>query len=236
VPRIVGFVGKDIADTQPARQMGPSRKWKFVIMGLSLKSTTGKVVASLALVGAAAGVAGLGTYGAFTSTTSATTDVASGNVKIALGTGAANRLSVPAAGLVPGDSVQRAVTLTNATGNQDLAGITLTTLATTTSKLDTDPTLGLQLAVDNCSVPWTETAVGAGYTYACTGGTVTQVLASRSVITDQALANLTSTAAGHTDNLRVTLSLPLGADNTFQAKSSVIDLSFTGTQRSGTSK
>ena len=207
-------------------------------MGLSLKSTTGKVVASLALVGAAAGVAGLGTYGAFTSTTSAATNVASGTVKIALGaTGAANRLSVAATGLVPGDTVQRAVTLTNATGNQDLAGVTLTTLATATSKLDTDPTLGLQLAVDSCSVPWTETAVGAGYTYACTGGTVTQVLASRSVIgADVVLANLTSAAAGHTDNLRVTLALPSAADNTFQAKSSTIDLSFTGTQRSGTSK
>ncbi len=206
-------------------------------MGLNLKSTTGKVVASLALVGAAAGVAGLGTYGAFTSTTSAATDIASGTVKIDLGTGAANRLSVAATGLVPGDTVQRAVTLTNAAGNQALAGVTLTTLATTSSKLDTDPTLGLQLAVDNCSAPWTETAVGAGYTYACTGGSVTQVLASRSVIgADLALANLTSTAAGQTDNLRVTLALPLAADNTFQAKSSTIDLSFTGTQRSGTSK
>ncbi|KRE54785.1 hypothetical protein ASG92_24535 [Arthrobacter sp. Soil736] len=206
-------------------------------MGLSLKSTTGKIVASLTLVGAAAGVAGMGTYGAFTSTTSAATNIASGTVEITLGTGAANRLSVAATGLVPGDTVQRAVTLTNAAGNQALAGVTLTAVATTSSKLDTDPTLGLQLAVDNCSVPWTETAAGAGYTYACTGGTTTQVLASRSVIgANLALANLTSTTAGNTDNLRVTLALPLAADNTFQAKSSTIDLSFTGTQRSGTSK
>lgn len=69
------------------------------------------------------------------------------------------------------------------------------------------------------------------------GGTVTQVLASRAVIgADLALAGLSSTAAGNTDNLRVTLSLPGAADNSFQAKSSSIDLSFTGTQRSGASK
>jgi spore coat-associated protein N len=206
-------------------------------MGLSLNTTTGKVVASLALVGTAAGVAGLGTYGAFTSSTSASTQVSSGTVAVTLGTGAANRLSVAAAGLVPGDTVQRAVTLTNATGNQALAGITLTTLATTTSKLDTDPALGLQLAIDSCSVPWTEAGTAPAYTYTCSGGTITQVLASRAVIgADLPLAGLTSTAAGNTDNLRVTLALPGAADDTFQGKSSAIDLSFTGTQRSGTSK
>ena len=207
-------------------------------MGLSLNTTTGKVVASLALVGTAAGVAGLGTYGAFTSSTSASTEVSSGTVAVTLGTsGAANRLSVAATGLVPGDTVQRAVTLTNATGNQALAGITLTTLATTTSKLDTDPTLGLQLAIDNCSVPWTEAGTAPAYAYTCAGGTITQVLASRAVIgAGLPLTGLTSMAAGNTDNLRVTLSLPGAADNTFQAKSSAIDLSFTGTQRSGASK
>lgn len=207
-------------------------------MGLSLNTTTGKVVASLALVGTAAGVAGLGTYGAFTSSTSASTDVASGTVAISLGaSGAANRLSVAATGLVPGDTVQRAVTLTNATGNQSVSAITLTTLALPSSKLDTDPALGLQLAIDKCSVPWTEAGTAPAYTYTCSGGTVTQVLASRAVIgADLALAGLSSTAAGNTDNLRVTLSLPGAADNSFQAKSSSIDLSFTGTQRSGASK
>lgn len=208
-------------------------------MGLNLNSTTGKVVASLALVGSAAAVAGLGTYGAFTSTTSASTNVASGTVAIALGSsGAGNRLSVAATGLVPGDTVQRAVTLTNAAGNQALASIKLTTAAAAgaSSKLDTDPTLGLQLTIDSCSVPWTEAGTAPAYTYTCSGTTNT-VLASRAVVgTDLPLANLTSVAANKTDNLRVTLSLPTGADNTFQAKSSTINLDFTGTQRSGTDK
>lgn len=101
-------------------------------MSLNLKTTTGKVVASAALVAAAAAVAGLGTYGAFTSATSATTNVATGTVSINLGaTGATNRLSIAAAGLVPGDTVQRAATLTNPAGNQSLSAITLTTVGKT---------------------------------------------------------------------------------------------------------
>jgi hypothetical protein len=208
-------------------------------MGLNLKTTTSKVVASLALVGTAAAVAGLGTYGAFTSSTSASANVGSGIVSIALGAnGPANRLSVPATGLVPGDSIQRAVTLSNAAGNQSLSGISLTTAATTSSLLDTAPQ-GLQLTIDACSVPWTETAAGAGYTYTCagTGATTTQILAPRAVIgTDIALPALTATTAGKTDNLRVTMTLPALAGNDLQNKSSVIDLTFTGTQRSATAK
>ncbi|MDQ6752287.1 MAG: hypothetical protein M3017_02465 [Actinomycetota bacterium] len=126
-------------------------------MGLNLKTTTGKVIASLALVGTAAGVAGLGTYGAFTSSTSASNIVASGIVNIARGaSGTANRLSVAASGLVPGDTVQRVASLSNATGNQSLSAITLTTSALPRSKLDTDATNGLLMVIDNCSVPWTE--------------------------------------------------------------------------------
>jgi hypothetical protein len=211
-------------------------------LGLNLKTTTGKVVASLALIGTAAGVAGLGTYGAFTSSTSASASVGSGIVNIALGaTGtAANRLSVPATGLVPGDSVQRAVTLTNAAGNQNLAGISLTTTATTSSLLDSPVTgPGLQLSIDACSVPWTEATTGAGanisYTYTC--NTATTVLTPRAVLgTDLPLPALTSSVAGKTDYLRVTMTLPPLAGNELQNKSSVIDLAFTGTQRTGTNK
>jgi spore coat-associated protein N len=208
-------------------------------MGLNLKTTTGKVIASLALVGTAAGVAGLGTYGAFTSSTSASNAVASGTVAIALGAPgtAGNRLSVAASGLVPGDTVQRTATLSNATGNQALSAITLTTSALPTSKLDTDTTMGLQMVVDNCSVPWTEAGTAPAYTYTCTGGTTTQVLASRAVTgSNLALANLNSVTAGQTDNLRVTLTLPATADNTLQNQSSTIAFNFTGTQRTATNK
>lgn len=210
-------------------------------MRITLTSTGGKVLASTVLLGAAASVAGLGTFGTFTSTTSASATVASGTVKIDVGAGAAtggiNRLSVAATGLVPGDTVSRAVTLGN-TGDQALAGIGLTTTASPSSKLDTDASMGLQLQIDACSVPWTEAAATAGYTYTCpTTATRSTVLASRPVIgSTPALGNLNALAAGKADNLVVTMTLPTGADNTFQALNSTISFTFNGTQRGATAR
>lgn len=198
------------------------------------KKSSGKVLASVALLAGAAGVAGLGTFGSFTSTTSASQSVASGTVTIGLGVaGPANRLSVAAAGLVPGDTVQRAVTLTNS-GSQNLSTVTLTTTASPTSKLDSDTTNGLHLALDACSVPWTEAGTSPAYTYTCSGIT-TPVLASQPVIAaNAALSGLSSLTAGASDNLRSTLTLPAGADNTFQNLTSTITFAFTGTQRTAT--
>ncbi|GAA5030661.1 hypothetical protein GCM10023258_28160 [Terrabacter aeriphilus] len=199
-------------------------------------NTSGKVLASVALVAAAAGVAGLGTYGSFTSTTSASATTTAGTVKVELGApGATNRLSVAATGLVPGDTIQRAVTISN-TGNQDLGSLSLTTSASPSSKLDTDTTNGLQLVVESCSKAWTEAGTSPAFTYTC-GGTTKTVLATRPVIgTNLALSNLASVASGQSDNLRVKLTFPDAADNTFQGQSSVIGLDFTGTQRAATNR
>ena len=203
-------------------------------MRFSLNSTGGKVLASAVVLGAAATVAGLGTFGTFTSTTSASEQVASGTVAIELGAaGATNRLSVGASGLVPDDTVQRAVQLAN-TGTQDLAAIVLTTVASPSSKLDTDTLNGLQLSIQSCSVPWTEGGSAPAYTYSCTGGTTATVLSARPVIgANMTLSNLSSVAASRTDYLLVTLKLPTNADNTFQGLSSTVGFTFAGTQRAG---
>jgi hypothetical protein len=207
-------------------------------MSLQLSSVRSKVLVSAALLGTAAAAAGLGTFGSFTSATSASASVSSGTVSIALGAAntAANRFNVAASGLVPGDTVQRAVTLTNAAGNQALSSIVLTTTATTTSKLDTDATLGLQLKIDSCSTPWTETGTAPAYVYSCSG-TTKSVLASRAVIgSNVALSNLAALAANNVDNLVATISFPATADNTFQNQASVLSFTFTGTQRAATSQ
>ncbi|HEY0166563.1 MAG TPA: TasA family protein [Jatrophihabitans sp.] len=207
-------------------------------MSLHLNSVRSKVLVSAALLGTAAAAAGLGTFGAFTSSTSASASVSSGTVSISLGAAntAANRFSVAASGLVPGDTVQRAVTLTNAAGNQALSSITLTTTATTSSKLDSDPTLGLQLKIDSCSVPWTETGAAPAYSYSCSG-TTKSVLTTRAVIgANMVLTNLAALAPNNTDNLVATMSFPAAADNTFQNQSSVLNFTFTGTQRAATSQ
>src|SRR6478609_7997610 len=181
-----------------------------------------KLLVSLAVISAAASIAGLGTFATFTSSTSASQSVSSGTVTIALGaTGAAtNRLTVGASNIAPGDTIQRSVDLINS-GSIDLSGITLTTNATTSSLLDTDATNGLQMVIDRCSNAWTEGGTAPAYTYTCSGTTST-VLASRPII--------------GTDHLRVTLSFPSAAPNSFQNQSSTVQYTFTGTQRAGTNK
>lgn len=202
-------------------------------MGISMKTTSGKILASVALVGTAAAVAGMGTYGAFSSSTSASQAVTAGTVKVALGApGAANTLNVPVTGLLPGDTVEKLVTLEN-TGNSGLNKVTLTTDAgATASLLTTEAVDGLQLAIENCSIPWTGTAAP----YSC-NGTKTTVLGSSPIIMANAdLANLTALTAAKTDNLKVSTTLAKSAPNTFQGATSTISFTFTGTQRTETVK
>jgi spore coat-associated protein N len=196
-----------------------------------------KLLISLAVLAAAASIAGLGTFATFTSSTTATHTVSSGTVTVALGAaGAANRLTVNATGVAPGDTIQRAFQLSNS-GTIDLAGApTLTTTASPSSLLDTDATNGLQMVIDKCPVAWTES--GPPYTYTCSGSTST-VLASRAVIgSSLALSNLGDlvTAGSGPDYLRLTLTLPSAAGNTFQNLSSTLTYTFNGTQRSATNK
>lgn len=196
-----------------------------------------KLLLSVAIVGAAASVGGLGTFASFTSSTSASGTPATGTVTIALGaTGAStNRLNIGATDVAPGDTLQRSFDLTNS-GSINLASVTLTSTASPSSLLDTDVTNGLQMVVDRCSVAWTEAGVAPAYTYSC-GGSTTTVLASRAVIGAAiALSSLSSTTAGVTDRLRLTLTLPGTAGNTFQNITSTITYAFTGTQRTATNK
>jgi hypothetical protein len=193
------------------------------------------MMATVGLIGVTAAVVGGLAFATFTSTTSVTQNVNSGTVAFASLTpsGTGQRLSVAATDIAPGDTIQRAVTLTN-TGsiNMDASAVRLTTSATTSSLLDTGGN-GLTMTIDKCSVAWTESAFP--YTYTC-GGTTTTVLASSPVIgTNVALANIVTTPATP-NHLRVTLTLPTAADNTYQNQTSVISYSFAGTQRAGTNR
>jgi spore coat-associated protein N len=141
----------------------------------------------------------VGAFASFTSTASVSQSVTSGTVTIGLGdTGTAdNRLDVAATGVVPGDTIQRAVKVSN-TGNQDFASISLTTTATTSSLLDTDASNGLQMVIERCSVAWTESGSAPAYTYSCSGTTST-VVSSRAIIgTGVTFGNVLLTAAAPT--------------------------------------
>jgi hypothetical protein len=195
----------------------------------SRRGNTGKILISLGAVGAAAAVAGLGTFGGFASTTSGSQAVAAGTVVIALGSGAGQPIGVPASNVVPGDTIQRAVTLAN-NGTSNLSGVTLTTTASPSSLLDTDGKSGLQLKIESCTNAWTAVAPVSAPTYTC-GGTVSTVLASQAVLGVNTPITTTAITSGATDNLRVTLTLPATAGDSFQGASSVINFAFTGTQR-----
>jgi predicted ribosomally synthesized peptide with SipW-like signal peptide len=185
-----------------------------------------KLLFSFAVVGVAAAIAGLGTFATFTSSTSASHTIASGTLSLSV---PFSRLGAGASSIAAGDTMLRAIDLSYA-GSISFASATLTTSASPSSNLDTDTSDGLQIAIDKCSVAWTET--GPPYTYTC-GGSTSTVLASRALVgTDVALSNLTLTA-GATDHLRLTITLPSAAGNTLQNQSSTLVYTFTGVQRGG---
>jgi predicted ribosomally synthesized peptide with SipW-like signal peptide len=210
-------------------------------------SVTEKILLSLAALGVAGAIAGLGTFATFTSTTSGSETVTAGKVEIALGaSGAANRLSLSATDVVPGDTIHRAVDLIS-TSTDALKTVKLTTTANPSSVLDTNTTDGLQMYIRNCSVPWTETGASPAYSYSCSG-TTSAVLASAAspvdIITTTAggvsLSNLTATTSAGTvtDHLVITVLLPQAntSANLATAPTSTIQYSFTGTQRDATNR
>ena len=197
---------------------------------IATSSTARKVVGSLGVLGTAAAVAGLGTFGNFTdSTTPVATTIQSGTLSIDLSQqGAA--VPVSTTGFLPGDSITRAVNLVN-DGNAALGSVTLSSAATASSILTTDITNGLQLTVKKCSVAWTQGGTAQAPTYTCAG---TETL----IGSGPAVGNMTVNGAaalnpGGTDHLTFSISLPATADNTFQGKSASLSLTFTGTQRTG---
>jgi hypothetical protein len=190
-------------------------------------------------IGGTAAVVGLGTFGAWTSTTTAETPTYSGGT-VTLDYGAAgttNRLSLGATAMAPGDTAQRGFTLRNS-GTLNFATVSLGITASPTSLLDSDATNGLTVKVQKCSSGFVESA-STPYTHSC-AGTLTTVLAATPVATVKAtppaLTGLSSLTAGASDNLKATFELPAAANNTVQGLSSTLSISFTATQRTQTDK
>jgi hypothetical protein len=192
------------------------------------RTKAAKVVGSLGVVAAAAAVAGLGVFGSFTdSTTPAAVSIDNGTVSVNLAA-AGGGASVPLqfGSVLPGSSLTQAVDLVN-DGTSALSSVSLATTATRSSLLDTDATHGLQMSVQSCSVAWT-----AG---TCAGD-VRTVLAAGPVVRTAALAAPLSLAAGVTDHLAVTVTLPSSADDAFRAQASDLQMVFTAVQRDGAAR
>src|SRR3954471_14397234 len=193
-------------------------------------SSARKVVGTLAVIGAAAAVAGLGSFATFTdSTAPVDTKVDTGVVSIELNaTGATG--SVPFTGglMLAGDSRVHLVDLVN-NGTAALGSVALTTTATQSSILDSDAVNGLQLKVEGCPFAWT--AVDDEYT--CSGYTKTYY-DGPIVVTDRAFGGAWSLKVGGVDHLLMTATLPETASgDVFENATSSLSFVFTGTQRSG---
>jgi hypothetical protein len=200
---------------------------------IASSSTARKVVGSLGVLGTAAAVAGLGTFGGFTdSTTPVATTIQSGTLSINLSQ-VGYAVPVTTTGFLPGDSLTRAVDLVN-DGNSALGSVTLSSVATASSILTTDVANGLQLTVKKCSVAWTQGGTASAPTYTCTG--TETLVGSGPAVSSMAVNGAASLNAGGTDHLTFSVSLPTTADNTFQNKTASLSLTFTGTQRTGTAR
>jgi hypothetical protein len=198
-------------------------------MGISVSTTSGKILASVALVGTAAAVAGLGTYGAFTSTTTANAAVSTGTVQIALGSAANSPLNLPVTGLLPGDTVERLVDVTN-TGTTDLGSVYLTTkeVGNADSALTSGKVPGLQMTIEKCSVPWT----GDAAPYTCPrSGTRSVVRETSPIIGTANLGDLAVLKVRGTDHLKITANLHKETPNSSQGLESTVSFTFDATQR-----
>jgi Camelysin metallo-endopeptidase len=196
-------------------------------------TTARKVVGSLGVIGAAAAVAGMGTFGTFTdSTTPVDTTINSATLDINANPVGAT-IPVKTEGFLPGDSLTRAVNLVNS-GTAPLGSVALHTTDATPSILTTNMTNGLQMAVKSCAVAWTQGGTPSAPTYTCASGE--KLLRSVPAVSNVPLAGAASLTPGGTDYLTFTVSLPVGADDSFQGKSAALSLTFTGTQATGTAR
>ena len=188
-----------------------------------------KIVGALSVVGAAVAVAGLGTFGQFTDSTSPVdTKVDTGVVSVDVSSPAGAAVPFSGGMMLAGDSRSALVDLVN-DGTTALTAVTLTSTATSSSVLDQDKVNGLQLTVESCSVAWTTGAAAP----TCSG-TVRSYLTQPIIVTNAPLASTAALAAGATDHLKLTAALPASATaDAFQAASSNLNFVFTGSQRSG---
>jgi predicted ribosomally synthesized peptide with SipW-like signal peptide len=188
-----------------------------------------KIVGALSAVGAAVAVAGMGTFGNFTDSTSPVgTKVDTGvlSIDVSQPGGAA----VPFSGgmMLAGDSRSAVIDLVN-DGNTALSAITIKSWATSSSILDQDTVNGLQLTVESCSVAWNT----AGASPTCPG-TVRSYFTQPIIVNNYPLNFSAATAAGATDHLKLTAALPNSASgDAFEGASSDLKFQFTGIQRGG---
>ena len=179
-----------------------------------------KIVLSIALIAAAAAALVGGAFATFTNTaTAGPQTISSGTVKFA--TGPTNDAATGATSIAAGDTVSREIDLNSTGGTLTDKEITLKFSASPSTLLDTDPTNGLQVSIQACSVAWKRTVVGSpppAFTYECTGTTTAVKISGAATAsvssletTPGKLEELKSLTGGGQDYLVFKLELPAAA-------------------------
>jgi hypothetical protein len=192
------------------------------------RSTITKAVASVGILAAAAAVAGLGSFGTFTdSTTPVQTNVDTGVLSIALSPVASTAtVPVTTGSLLPGDSTSVPLDLIN-DGNVAWESVSVATWAARSSLLDSDRVNGLQLELESCASSW----VANGAAYSCADGA--QQFYSGPIVTESELAGAFSLTPGRTDHLLATVSFPTTGGDQFTNLVTDLAFQFTAVQRDG---
>lgn len=200
-----------------------------------------RLLFAFVMIGIAGVVAGIGTYATNTDSQMATQTATVGTVVLGLNGTSADTTIADVTGLMPGDSVQRKVTVDNL-GNQDWSALYMSAYvdtsanpAHTTSILDQDRYEGLQMVVERCTTDWT----GSNGAWSCAdqGGPTTVVTTGPVIRSNLSIATSPAfTATTGKDYLRITLSLPAFAGDEFQGLSSKITFRFSAKQRTATTK
>ena len=188
------------------------------------------VLAALVVLGLAAALASRVTFGLFTDPAATSPRIEAAQIDISITTPGGPPVPFSGTGFYPGSSVSQDVALKNE-GGAPLGSLRLSSSATSSNLLTTDPTNGLQLTLTNCNRRWTEHATPSGPTFTCDDGSARTVYGGP-FLTDRPLPELGALTT--TAQLLITVSLPASADNRFQGLSASLGLAFRGQQVTGT--
>ena len=177
-------------------------------MRTTARRNTAKIFATVALVAGAAAVAGIGTYGAYTDTTTADVSVGSAKVSVLMND-SDQGIHVDAKGMVPGDKVVFPVSVKRAAGSAELGDLTLQTTVTNQNAL----TDALRLTVDSCSKAWTV----SGSSVTCSG-TTTNVSTDGGLVGNGATSAWGETASWVPEPQQLRPGLPAGDPDAAQQR------------------
>lgn len=202
---------------------------------------TKKILLSVLGLGVVGSLVGMGTFASFTATASNpsntfTTGTLTLDTLNASGNSVGGASFMSLSSLKPGDTKSEFLTIKN-TGSLPIASYTLATSASTSSLLDTDTTNGLKLTITRCSVAWDGTATSptcADGLGGLGGGTTETNFNAVPIVKGASGIGTANLAPNGSNFYHIRVSLPSGADNTFQGKTSTILFTWLGEQQTST--